>query len=275
VIAGGGNVQKRLLDAIRNGDLQACVEAIDAGADVNACQGSWSTPLQLAVTQNRVGIARMLMERGADPHVRYYGNERSLLHVACCAPKGELGLVETLIALEVALDARDNDGCTALHDAAMVGRSDIVRALLEAGACVDAITEGGATVLHKAIEASDLDSCRLLVRGGLLPSFCYDREVLDGDPRRTPRRVGPPRDYLSPVQYAMLLDRDDIFRYFIEECDEPTEQVTLDGRSSRDLVRSAPRIAGYLRAVTTQAAVTGAIEGVAGACQPRSGMAPL
>ena len=71
---------------------------IGAGADVNAKNGSGSTPLILAARNGRNDFVSLLLESGADP------------------------------------DAADNDGRTAMHYASESGFTEIVEMLLTAGA---------------------------------------------------------------------------------------------------------------------------------------------
>ena len=65
-----------------------------------------------------------------------------------------------------ALDARENDGGTALHIAAEYGHAECVTLLLDRGARVDARNSNDATPLHLAAEYGHLEIARALVARG-------------------------------------------------------------------------------------------------------------
>jgi ankyrin repeat protein len=61
-----------------------------------------------------------------------------------------------------AIDAQDEDECTALHHAAYMGRLDVVRALLDAGAATDKEDKKGNTALADAKEKGHHDVATVL-----------------------------------------------------------------------------------------------------------------
>jgi hypothetical protein len=85
---------------------------------------------------------------------------------------------------------------------------------------------------------------RSFVQCGASSAACYD---------------GAPRDYLTPLQYAIMFDKDEILRFFVEECGEPVGQLTLNSRTTVDLAAKSPRVAAYLRSLEVQVTVVGAI----------------
>jgi len=66
------------------------------------------------------------------------------------AGDGQKEMVKALLEAGAEVNARDNDGWTALHVAAGRGRTEVVKALLEAGADVNATDGGGWTARHWA-----------------------------------------------------------------------------------------------------------------------------
>jgi ankyrin repeat protein len=117
-----GQIDKDLLDASINGDLEKAIWAIEKGADVDAKHNEGNTPLHwkgqtplcLASWKRHDSIVSLLLENGANVNVK------------------------------------DEDGCTPLHFASMEGQDAVVSLLLENGADVNAKNDYGNTPLHKA-----------------------------------------------------------------------------------------------------------------------------
>ena len=86
-------------------------------------------------------VARFLIGRGADVHMRQYG--RTALHAASRA--GNVPLVEALLAKGAKPDAKatSSSAMTALHVAAAEGRAEVARVLIGAGADKEAEDERG------------------------------------------------------------------------------------------------------------------------------------
>ncbi|KAI0762137.1 hypothetical protein BD413DRAFT_585897 [Trametes elegans] len=68
---------------------------------------------------------------------------QTLLHLATLAKFPTL--VKFLLAREIDIDARDQNGCTALYLAALTGAGDCARALVDAGAALDVVNAAGRT----------------------------------------------------------------------------------------------------------------------------------
>jgi len=66
--------------------------------------------------------------------------------------EGDAAVVELLLAAGADVDAKDEAGWTALHDAATRGYDDVVELLLVAGADVEAKSNTGWTALHYAAQ---------------------------------------------------------------------------------------------------------------------------
>lgn len=65
------------------------------------------------------------------------------------------------------VDARNAEGATALHDAALAGQRAVAAALLDAGAPIDARdSESQATPLHRAASWGRVDVVKLLLERG-------------------------------------------------------------------------------------------------------------
>jgi len=119
------DLKDELFDAIRCGSLRHVEALLKAGADASAFEtGNW-TPLMLATELERVAIARLLLDSGAD--VNRSDGWTTALHLAV-----EISLV---------------GWCTSdLGNAS----TDLVRLLLERGASVSAVDYEGETALDLA-----------------------------------------------------------------------------------------------------------------------------
>ena len=131
VLASGGCGGLDLDRAIRSGDRQNVLRAIEAGADIQLADAHGITPLMAAVRANRPEIAELLIDRGA--RVR----------------------------------AADRRGFTALHYAAQNGMTRTAGLLLDRGASINAPAgTGHYTSLQLAVIASRDDTAVLLVERG-------------------------------------------------------------------------------------------------------------
>ncbi|KAH9895078.1 hypothetical protein C8Q73DRAFT_645606 [Cubamyces lactineus] len=77
------------------------------------------------------------------PISRQTASGQTLLHLATLAKFP--ALVKFLLARDIDVDARDQNGCTALFLAALTGSGDCARALVDAGAALDVVNAAGKT----------------------------------------------------------------------------------------------------------------------------------
>jgi len=123
----------------------------DPNARTISDQYDWSpqgdTPLIQAVKKSHEGVARLLLEHGADPTLSNC-YEQSALHWAI---RGQLkDLAATLIERGCDVRQPDSKGWTPLHSAAAEGYAELVTLLLDAGAELGAEHSGGLTALEVA-----------------------------------------------------------------------------------------------------------------------------
>jgi ankyrin repeat protein len=84
----------------------------------------------------------------------------SVLHHA--ARRGDLSIVELLLAAGASPDKRSHDGSTPLHEAALGGHLGVARALVAAGSDTCATTNAGFSVLDAARVGGHLSVVELL-----------------------------------------------------------------------------------------------------------------
>ncbi|KZV67576.1 ankyrin repeat protein, partial [Peniophora sp. CONT] len=121
--------------AVRNADETLVRSLLEQPADIEALDVHGSTALFIAADYGLVGIARVLVERGATVNAE-------------CRERPDLR------------------PWTVLQIAAMNGHSDIVRLLLEYGADVNGHGEGVPPPLSEAVFEGRVDAARILLEQG-------------------------------------------------------------------------------------------------------------
>lgn len=139
-----------ILASTYGGDAGIVGHLLAAGADVDRTDHVGETALLRAVrSRDRLDVVRLLLEKGADPNLPvYHSNETPLHHAALFAGPQTIRL---LLAAGAEIEARQQQGETALFVAAGRGYRDNVEALLAAGAEIDAPSGDGRTPILAAI----------------------------------------------------------------------------------------------------------------------------
>ncbi|TYT26079.1 hypothetical protein FZO89_07305 [Luteimonas viscosa] len=133
--------------AARSSDPGVAALLRDASADLDVQNHEGLTPLGVACVAGNWRLARFLLERGAKPGVE--GGTPALVAAASGDEDDPAG-VQLLLRHKAKVDARDRDGRTALHVAALQGHAEITAALLDAGADVHARDARESTPLLEA-----------------------------------------------------------------------------------------------------------------------------
>jgi ankyrin repeat protein len=140
--------------------------------DINSRDSVGSTPLMhvcMGIVQDddldsRVQIARLLIERNADPTVQdNFGKTGLHYAVSEGAQMTRPVVVQMLLEKGADVAAKDEDGATVLLLAAENGHEAVIRLLLEKGTDVAAKNESGTTALHLAAENGHETIIRLLL----------------------------------------------------------------------------------------------------------------
>jgi ankyrin repeat protein len=130
---------------------QLVAELLKKGAQVNVKDKDGMTPLMMTIKARRMEMAVMLLE-----HMEGEGLEakdeqgRTAMHVA--AQWGQAELVAVLVSKGAQVDVKDKDGNTPLMMAIKAGRIEMARMLLEhmEGEGIEAKDEKGSTAIHLA-----------------------------------------------------------------------------------------------------------------------------
>jgi ankyrin repeat protein len=115
------------------------------------------TPFLTASLAGDLAVMRLLLERGADPHIPTFGGTTALMAAAGVnwvvdqtyeeGPAARLDAVRLCAELGMDVNAVNSMGLTAVHGAANRGSDDILRFLVERGARLDVPDKEGRTPL--------------------------------------------------------------------------------------------------------------------------------
>lgn len=122
------------------------------------------TPLHLAAGNGHTEAVRFLVSIVQERGDIDAPGPRGQTPLIVAAEYGFLGAVQVLVSVAGAnIDARTDNGSTALIGAAYIGELDLVRYLCECGADVDLATTGNVTALHAAAQYGHVDVVEYLL----------------------------------------------------------------------------------------------------------------
>jgi ankyrin repeat domain-containing protein 50 len=140
VAAKDGCGQTALLRAARGGREAVVQLLLEKGADIDADDGYGRTALDWSARNGSEAVVRLLLERGANCGAA----------LSWAASRGNKGIVQLLLEKGADVNAKDENGETALHLATINRYEEVVRLLLEKGADVNAKDKDGWTALDWA-----------------------------------------------------------------------------------------------------------------------------
>jgi ankyrin repeat protein len=255
-----------LLSAIENHDVTGCEQLLADGANPNGHDVRLRDQmLGYAASKGApIEICMLLIRHGAEIAPADPAVVQPLFRAA---EAGNVELCKELLARRADPNSGAHSEARPLHIAASGGHAEICEALISAGADVHREAHYW-TPLHFAVISSkgkppSLDVCRALVRGG-------------ADPSHRPKSSHVSQSYLTPLQMAAHLNRDEVLSYFIAECGENPKEKTLEGEllidlASEDTTKGAILAARAARAVST--ALTIQLSGASPSNRKRSSLA--
>lgn len=140
------------------GDFDLCQRFLEAGGQADeGLLTKEPTPLGFAIVQNRRDLAELLIEHGANPHVRLTNGSHSFtvptyLHLA--AQYDRIEMCQLLLKHNLDVNLTNREGETPLHMAVRGRNVDVVQLLLQHGA-ENIANEQGQTPIDLAIELRD------------------------------------------------------------------------------------------------------------------------
>lgn len=115
--------------AISEGDLNAVVMLVEAGAPVSLLDADGATPLQLSILADRAEMTDYLLKQGGDPLLK---NARGQTALHWCAQAGNQSLCARLLKQGVSPLVQDERGQTPMDVAISWGRWSVLASLLDA-----------------------------------------------------------------------------------------------------------------------------------------------
>jgi ankyrin repeat protein/beta-lactamase regulating signal transducer with metallopeptidase domain len=154
--------------ATKDGDLKTIETLLSIGFDPGGpVDGHGYTPLWYAIECGRTDVVDLLLAAHADPNARvmppppFYATPLRL-----ALQLGNLKMALILIEAGAHVDAKENDGRTALYEEVRSGHLDAIRLLIEKGADVNVRDTEGGSPFDDAVWSGSLDTIALLLAHG-------------------------------------------------------------------------------------------------------------
>jgi ankyrin repeat protein len=173
-----------IFDAAAAGEAAAVQFRLENGVDIEDRSDDGYTALHLAAHFGRLEVARLLLNRGADPNAVAANQSRvTPLHSAVAGRHRDLASL--LLALGSSANAVQQGGWTPLHAAAQNGDDDVVGMLLLRGADASRPADDGRTPAEMAAEKGHAALAELL-REAARDGSAAERKPSSHGPRLTP-----------------------------------------------------------------------------------------
>lgn len=164
---GQEQIDARLLDAVRRGDLSACELALNQGASVHAVDAQGNNAVLNAVEGQQPLLLRKFLEQGVDPNTRGGSGFTPLTYAAMHA---DLQSVRMLLKAGADPNRKQVLGSAPLHLAVQFHHPAVLDALVASGARLDETNAAGETALMVAIRNADRSAFDRLLTLGANPA---------------------------------------------------------------------------------------------------------
>jgi ankyrin repeat protein len=167
--SGGGAIafiepESPLVKAAFHDDLEAVKDLAFSALDLNARDKNVNmTALEQAVENGNLEIVRTLLLAGASVNAKNDNGATALMYLR---DNASAALVRELVSARAKVNARDESGGTALMQAAEESNYEVIKELLDAGAKVDLADANGKTALMFAATNEDPRVTKLLIDAG-------------------------------------------------------------------------------------------------------------
>ncbi|CAM9779735.1 unnamed protein product, partial [Laminaria digitata] len=151
--------------AVHFGNVSVAAALLVGGADVDRVDAHGKTALHWSISaDNSASAVTTLLEAGADINRPSGHKHRTALHLA--ALLGRTEPARELCAAGARVDQKDVEGRTALHLAALMDEADVARVLLDRGADPNATRSDGEPPLLDAVRIGSVKLVALLCKAG-------------------------------------------------------------------------------------------------------------
>jgi beta-lactamase regulating signal transducer with metallopeptidase domain/ankyrin repeat protein len=199
-------IDRALVWAAAEGDVQGVNDMIVAGANVNATIEGDGSPLIAAARGGALEIVRLLLDRGADANLAVPGDGNPLI---AAAREGRAAIVELLLQRGALVDQMVEGDENALIQASGAGRLDVVKLLVSRGADVNARVWVNAVVVvvdrhlnRGELVASDVVEVELEPGTAEIAKIITDQAEVHGE-WRSPLSVARRGDHKAVVDYLI------------------------------------------------------------------------
>ncbi|XP_054425485.1 ankyrin repeat domain-containing protein 61 [Pteronotus mesoamericanus] len=160
--AGDGHGHSPLHLAVRYATSPVLSLLAQSGAQVNAMNESSMTPLHMAAGTLNEEMMETLIACGADVNCAVPSTGNTALKLAVCTVSSKAGRVlaaglsciRLLLSHGAKVNAQDQNGQTALHEACLAGREAVISLLLEFEANINILTRNGESPIHMYLHRS-------------------------------------------------------------------------------------------------------------------------
>ena len=156
--------------AMRN-RIQHAQRLLEHGAQIEATGGDGWTALKIAAAWNYDGMAKLLIDKGAN--VDHQDTEELDTPLLVAAQFGALKSAEVLLENGAALEAKNQDGNTALFEASGANEAEVLKLLIDRGCLMDGKDNNGDTVLLKTVNAGHIECLQILIEAGATPEASH------------------------------------------------------------------------------------------------------
>lgn len=159
------SIDIKLRMAVRSGDIEEAAALLDKGANIDSQDSYGFSALMYAANRGDLDMVTFLLKREANPSVRTKRGATAL--IICSATLNNNDVINELIDYGANVNARKDDGDTALINSIIWSNKDATMLLLSKGADPNlAHHETGITALMWAAKRGDEDTVHALIKYG-------------------------------------------------------------------------------------------------------------